>query len=839
MGRRYYGISQSINNVEYQVELHSNAAALNAELTITSPRWEWDGESKRGYELPVMGSRVKVGFVMRNAVDYGNFVAIGTDEEQEWVIKILKSGSLFWVGRVVADQITYLREARETGYAIIELTAVDGLNLISGYSMENINFSIGDRQTVANTITQILQQAGLYAYWGASDVFLQDGIFTTNATSSARTMDGSIRDLAFIKNFDSFAKNPEWMTCREGLEAIMISFGAQIFHINGKYVVRQLPSYTGSSHTVGRYDYSGGFLSNATFSYRHTIEATSFRPRYEAFASQFSQPPVRGVDAIFDRERGEYDRKSTNNTTSISVDYTNATAGNTSGSAASLGYPVKVIFNFRFQYTNSVIKRWVLRYKIFARNPSSGDIYQYANGVWYFITNGTTVSAFNRMDIEVPQLYRTFTAYYEGTQSFEMPEPPTGATTVHAEFKVEEETATILRTGTPPSGSKIVWTTPTTTAKSFTGDIIIRQSYTNAEPVEYKQFKKYTSSLNSPRDLNSEYPEIRTYFYNGVSSDVGSYLAWNGSAYVAAGNWSAPWTTTVGDLPELLANQWAGVYSDFMPVIRGNLHDTGVYTPDLLLLADSTLWMFNGGNFDSSNDTWDAEWLGVQVVYTNVTDDGVIDRNPNDGEITQGKIEQTDDELSRLRQIMNNLGQHVQESMVNDGIGAPTSDPGGDRTYNIQLQYGYGVDPTLSWKLTEKSEIVKSADESSQSDAVLSNDSELQFTMEASKTYYIELVAFYSTSATPQFKYALTGPGTPTLVQVVRRHGNSTVTNGLDTSYTASTAITGMNNGFVEMKITIQTGMTGGTFAFQWAQNTSDVSQTKVLGGSYLKYLKQ
>jgi hypothetical protein len=836
MGRQYYGISETESGDTYQVELHNSGAALDHLLTIKTPFIDWKTEGDWLPDVPIISSQATCSFVMRTVSDHTNFKDISGEPEEEWSMKILKNGSLWWAGLVVADLMRFPREYRDSGHAIVEVNAVDGLNLIDGFPMSDISFTIGDRQTVVNTITQMIGKNGLQAFWGASDVYLQDGIKTVNATSSAGTLDGSIRDLAFIKNFDTFkdTNDVEWMSCREGLAAIMIAFGAQILHSEGKYVVRQAPVYDDNAYTVNNYDKDGGALAGSTYTHRQLANSTDVRPRWLAYPVKSFQRPIRACEVEFDREFGEFEYKSTSNTTVVSADLVDVVDGNPSGSAASIGRPCSVIFSFRLTYTNSVIKRWALRYKIFARNPTTGDIYQFANGIWYYITTGSTVSAYHTLNIETPALFGTFSATYEGREEFEFPQPPTDATTIHAEFYVEEQTGTIVRSGSIPP--KVFWTTFSATAKAFTGSVLIRQSYTSTEPIEYQQYKKHTSDLDAPRDSNSQLLTLKSEFYNGRSVDVGSYLAWNGSNYVEAGNWSAPWTALTGDLPELLANQWAGFYSDYRPKIEGVLYDDGNYCAGFSLYFDNIIWIFNGGRFDIDSDSWDGEWIGVLTTYTNVNNNGEGERVLQEGDIITEKLRIIQEEISRLRQVLHQPGQLVLEEIINEGIDAPTSDPGRDRQWSLHTFYD-STEPDFNYKMVEENTIIKDADETTTSDATLTSDSQLKFYMEASQTYEIDISVFFTAGA-GAFQYALTGPTSPLQMFVKREHGDSVVTQGFDIAYTSATAITGISPGFVRMKIAIANDANAGVFAFQWAQNSSNGAATTVHEGSSLKYRK-
>jgi len=128
------------------------------------------------------------------------------------------------------------------------------------------------------------------------------------------------------------------------------------------------------------------------------------------------------------------------------------------------------------------------------------------------------------------------------------------------------------------------------------------------------------------------------------------------------------------------------------------------------------------------------------------------------------------------------------------------------------------------------------------SNGTLFDDSALTFSMAANTNYAVRLIVFFDTGASEDFQFALTGPTSPTYVRVRRRHfppGSTTATNGMDTSVTPATSITGTGTtgGFIEMDVAWQNGANAGTFAFQWAQNSSGATASVVRAGSYLEYM--
>ena len=140
------------------------------------------------------------------------------------------------------------------------------------------------------------------------------------------------------------------------------------------------------------------------------------------------------------------------------------------------------------------------------------------------------------------------------------------------------------------------------------------------------------------------------------------------------------------------------------------------------------------------------------------------------------------------------------------------------------------------WTLAQKV-----IDESRVLSTTLANDGALVVSMSALTRYAIRAQILFDCNATADFKWALTGP-TASLIRVTRSHrlAGATALAGIagDAAYTASQALagTGTTAGMVEF-FAIVAATVGGTFAFQWAQNTSNAGATTVLAGSYLEWM--
>lgn len=133
---------------------------------------------------------------------------------------------------------------------------------------------------------------------------------------------------------------------------------------------------------------------------------------------------------------------------------------------------------------------------------------------------------------------------------------------------------------------------------------------------------------------------------------------------------------------------------------------------------------------------------------------------------------------------------------------------------------------------------LKTADETINSDSTLSNDSHLTATIGgSSETYYIEATFIFNTGATPDIKFGWSVPtGTTMTVSPRYNLAGSSLQNAEDESDVIPfDGPSGGQDRMVTFRGVVYTSNTQGTFAVQWAQNTSDASDTTLLKGSMLR----
>jgi len=134
---------------------------------------------------------------------------------------------------------------------------------------------------------------------------------------------------------------------------------------------------------------------------------------------------------------------------------------------------------------------------------------------------------------------------------------------------------------------------------------------------------------------------------------------------------------------------------------------------------------------------------------------------------------------------------------------------------------------------------VKTSDQSKTSDDTLANDDDLTVTVVSGKYYAVKALIRITSNATPDFKWAFSAPGSTTegfWHSQFGFHGNNGNThyNGGVFETGQTLAIAGATeNLFVVEGVYKAAG--SGTFAFQWAQGTSDAGATVVKEASTLE----
>lgn len=139
--------------------------------------------------------------------------------------------------------------------------------------------------------------------------------------------------------------------------------------------------------------------------------------------------------------------------------------------------------------------------------------------------------------------------------------------------------------------------------------------------------------------------------------------------------------------------------------------------------------------------------------------------------------------------------------------------------------------------------VIKPSDESRNTTAVLTADTDLKFAMAANTNYSFRARIYYETGAVEDFKWRHVGPAAPTLVRISRWGIAPTATAfsliANDSAYSAADIAVpaGAGAGYIMFEGIIKNGANAGDFGFSWAQNVSGGTATIVREGSYIEYM--
>ena len=131
---------------------------------------------------------------------------------------------------------------------------------------------------------------------------------------------------------------------------------------------------------------------------------------------------------------------------------------------------------------------------------------------------------------------------------------------------------------------------------------------------------------------------------------------------------------------------------------------------------------------------------------------------------------------------------------------------------------------------------IKSIDQTKNSDSTFALDSELFFSPKPNKKYFLELLLFYKSEAIPDIKVKIIIPtgATGTRINDFWQGDDAQPT----TDFTTELVMSGTGNilvlawfGF----ITTDSSNQDSDIGLSWAQNTSDIADTTILGGSFLR----
>ena len=718
MARIYYGSFKSINNVTHRVEIWDGptgtANSGGTELTLAGEGYviTRNGEGDPLYTSYIRPSRVETYWVIPNNTVLTDFTSIATNTEQYWAILIYKAGVLDYVGRVLADQLTRKREAIQAK-PVLQLTAVDGLELLSGYKVDPSNFTDG-KITIAQMFRRALDTLNLKEYWvidGTNADYFREASTVYNSAASRKGFDLEQVDLnTFVTGYDQFKdvkatdisqfiySSNNMIDYAQALEQLCEIKQARLIHSQGKYWLVSFADYIDTTITYRVYTYTLQFGSTtATYSHRQTLGTLPARPQWMAKPNLTNQVAAKFVQVDTERHLGDgiYRGWNSISTAALTKEFTNIPTGSSPDA-----HPMRVRFNVKFAkaYFTEPITGLVypeqfvsIQVEVYVENSAGAFKVLDQNGYW--VTSGTPGSSlsFNEK-VDVTNQAGTWMTY-----NFDK-----NLTTAPAGFDILG-VAIIVKSVFPIFDKKGKPTTKSASSipKEFWGAINV--AFADASPYNNPDFtfditEVYTpaagSSVNSvPVILNPKYYSSNTKYATGI------IRVYDGTNYVTAGStWLGGWdSVTVGTITEALGNSVAGLYKDFMPVIQGTWVDSGTMSAIKSLYFDGYTWVLQGCQYSATSDQWAGEWVAIIPTYSGVSGSG---EGLKLGDGLKDRVNYLDMQVSAINDQIQSVSDSVKQTLTNDVSGSPATVPTVDTQYEVMIQYD-ATNTVMQWRLQE------------------------------------------------------------------------------------------------------------------------------------------
>jgi hypothetical protein len=687
MARIYYGSFKSIQDIDYRVELWdapSGSTTSGTELKLAGEGFVIDreGEGTATYEEFLRPSRCSTEWVMPNNTVLADFISISTEAENNWAMIVYREDVPIWIGRVIADQMTRLREPIQAKPRI-KLAAVDGLELLKGFRVSDLWFTDGII-TGSYLFRKCLEEIELSEYWVVLGINTNYFYDASLMYASAAALKGihllSFNLNAFVKNFDpmkdvraidvdaGYYADTNMLTCTEAMEQICAALQVRFIHEMAGYWMVPVNGYFNTTLAYRRYSYTLGYQGTGTYTHRQTL--ASPRPQWEAKPSLYYQPAAKLVRVDTQRRLvGSVFRTYANiSSTLYTAEFTDIPTGITPDDAP---IKLKIVAKFNRSYPSGKVEnKSGINFVIWVTNGTT-DLYLQPDGYWA----STYQSYSEEMDTRGQRTtWNSFAIERQCTTA------PAGYTTIKATVNVKG----IVKQYTKSGG----WQVFAVIDKPFWASVQV--AFADSSAYQNPDFVFDIEEIFSPGTtsaLNSTEINLDIAHYSSDSKyAIGNILAYNGTTNVVADDWFGGWdSVTHGTLTEMIGTAVGGCYKDFLQVVRGSWVDSGTLTAIKTLYFDGGAWVLNGCSFKAKSESWDGEWLYLAPTYSGLTSTGEgykIDPNKNDD-----KVNYALEAVADINGSISFVPEQVLEFLINDAEGAPTSQPAINTRWEVMLEY--------------------------------------------------------------------------------------------------------------------------------------------------------
>jgi len=699
--RKYYGLTESINNNVYRCEIWDQAAinvsgyeqrcladggvveglqcVLNIlsgkELRMASPGFTliYNEQGGKLWEDHIQTSKVQANFVVNDTADHEFFRNIAVEYEGKFALVIYKNDVLIYVGRILADQMQYERRSELNNVYVI--TAVDGLALLDNFKVQRSWFNSSTlRLSILDLIRLSIAETFVPLYYdllGYEDNYIMDLSKDLPSGSLGHmkilelNLSSTIENLTNFINYNS--GDDIFLNTQSVIENLLLVTHSKLIYSNGYFTIYD-PITIAENNFIFAFVYStsGVYKTRPTINTQYAI-SDGQRPGFQAFPIHTHQPPQRNILQTFQRKAFSFEiRPFASQSTSV-LTLTHQSVG----SGAS-GLNVSAVISFASQSFVTPPKQSFaeINFRIYVNGGGLGyKHYDYQTKSWGSYVGSLPFYEKVRCNVTdyqvVSPTIATFTVDFN--RNFNS---PIGGENVVVDILV----------------GNISWNWATGgvfSALSTWGGIQMFEEDAAPRTINVRN----TKNLGATEVLEKNV----IYGYNFSNSSP------NGIGTI--------WNSDTGSASDVTADDWArrqiAVYIDAPKVAQAVLVDDGGYHAALCPNFDDDSYVFNGGTFDAQSETWDFELLKIAQDTVNIDVSELdfqdeIDINDQQNNAVFRIVQQ----VETLRESVGNLPNSLPYDVMRVSPDAPTLEPTVITNFVPIIKYDTATEE-LAWNIQE------------------------------------------------------------------------------------------------------------------------------------------
>jgi hypothetical protein len=679
--RKYYGITETISNTIYRVEIWdapSGSAIGGIELPMQTPGFTLTYNEQGGklWETQIQTSKIQAQFVVSDTADHEFFQNLAVEYEGNFGLIVYKNDVLFYVGRIIADQMQYLR--RPEPNSVYTITAVDGLSQLDNFKIDKDWFdSTTKRVSILDVIRLSIAETFVplyYTHLGFEDNYIMDlsKDLPTGSPGHAKILEFNLSStIENLNNFINFNNDTDiYKDCETVIKDLLLVISSNLIYSDGLFVIYD-PITVAENNFIFAfvYDVDGVYTSRPTINTQYAV-GNAVRPCFSAFPIHTHQPPQKLIKQTYQRKTFSFEIYPFEDQPTYLMTATHKCVGKFTAPLLNVSAVVSFVSQNFLGITPPKQDFAEINFRIYVDlGGSMYRHYDYQTQEWSSPTGSIPFYESVRCNVSDYQVVApsiaTFTVDFNRSYI-----PPVDPENIVVDIAV--------------GNIKWSWATGAVyNALSIWGGIQMFEEDSNPREITVSNSK----NLKATEVLEQK----AVYGYS--------------FAFDAPNGIGTIWNSANDSASDVTLDDWArrqiAVYIDAPKVAQANLIDNGGYHPVLCPNFDDDSYAFNGGTFDAQNETWDFELLKIAQDVVNIDTselDGQDEVDINDQQ--NNAVFRIVKQVETLRESISNTPNSLPNDIMRVSPDAPTSEPMVITNFVPIIKYDTATE-ALAWNIQE------------------------------------------------------------------------------------------------------------------------------------------